>query len=75
MTPEEAGDFYASVELLTDRHVARLLCVHVDTARRWRREGVGPPAVRLGRWIRYVRSDVEAWIRNLPIAQRKGVVS
>jgi predicted DNA-binding transcriptional regulator AlpA len=33
------------------------------TLRRWRLEhGYSPPTVRVGRFVRYRRSDVEAWI-------------
>lgn len=48
--------------LLTEAEVADLLRVSQRTVRRWRNEGTGPPALRVGRRIRYRRSAVEAWL-------------
>ncbi|MFL5795413.1 MAG: helix-turn-helix transcriptional regulator [Actinomycetota bacterium] len=43
-------------ELLTEAELAQLLKVSVGTIRRWRAEGTGPPALRLGRGVRYRRA-------------------
>jgi excisionase family DNA binding protein len=48
-------------EYLTEREVAELLKVSEGTLRRWRTEGTGPPSLRLGRGVRYLRRDVDAW--------------
>lgn len=49
--------------LLSEQEVAAWLGVSVRTLRRWRLEhGYGPPIVRVGRFVRYRRGDVEAWI-------------
>jgi excisionase family DNA binding protein len=48
--------------LLTESEVAGMLRVSPRTVRRWRNEGTGPPALRVGRRIRYRRSAVEAWL-------------
>lgn len=48
--------------LLTEAELAELLKVSVGTIRRWRSEGTGPPALRLGRGVRYRRADVDAWL-------------
>ena len=48
--------------LLTEAEVAEMLRVSQRTVRRWRNEGSGPPALRVGRRIRYRRSAVEAWL-------------
>jgi predicted DNA-binding transcriptional regulator AlpA len=44
--------------------VAAWLGVSLRTLRRrwWLEHGYGPPIVRVGRFVRYRRSDVEAWI-------------
>lgn len=48
---------------LTQDDVAIMLRVSVDTVRRMRQRGDGPPFVRLSkRRILYRRSDVDAWI-------------
>jgi excisionase family DNA binding protein len=51
-------------EYLTEAEVAELLKVSVGTLRRWRREGTGPPALRLGRGVRYLRRDLDAWAKD-----------
>ena len=30
----------------------------------WRQRGEGPPAYRVGRYLRYRRSEVEAWLNE-----------
>lgn len=48
--------------LMLPEDVAALLGVSVDTVKRWRLEGSGPPAVYLTpRTVRYRRESVEAW--------------
>jgi hypothetical protein len=39
--------------------VAKWLAVPVSTLRKWRFEGSGPLSFRIGRHVRYRRSDVE----------------
>ena len=49
-------------EFLTDEELAQLLGVTTRTTLRWRRDGGGPPYVRVGlRHVRYRRRDVDAW--------------
>jgi excisionase family DNA binding protein len=50
--------------LWTERQTADYLQVAVGTLRRWRAEGTGPPALRVGRTVRYRRSDVDAWVER-----------
>jgi len=54
----------AKDELLTARGLAAELKVGMRTLKRWRRTGTGPPFVRLGRTVRYRRSDVDAWLKQ-----------
>jgi excisionase family DNA binding protein len=49
-------------ELLTTEEVANWLRVPVATVRQWRANRDGPRGHRVGRHIRYRRSDVEAWL-------------
>lgn len=48
--------------LLSTDEVSPVLVILVDTLdnRRWM--GSGPPFLRIGRHVRYRRSDLEAWI-------------
>jgi len=48
--------------LLNTQELAQRLNVPAGTVRRWRDAGTGPPAVRVGRQIRYRPSAVEAWL-------------
>ncbi|MFE9215046.1 helix-turn-helix domain-containing protein [Streptomyces lavendulae] len=45
----------------TTQQVAEYLQVDVETLYKWRHSGVGPPGVRVGKYLRYDWSDVEAW--------------
>jgi excisionase family DNA binding protein len=47
-------------EVMTLEEVAAYLRVHVDTVRRWAREG-SLPAVKLGKAYRVAHSDLKAW--------------
>ena len=71
LTPAQAGEFYASCQLLTDPQLAKLLGVHLQTLRRWRYYALGPPAVYLGHRVRYIRADVERWLKTLRSAHTK----
>ena len=48
--------------LLTVRELADLLQVPVKTIYTWRYKGIGPPAVPLGRYLRFRAEDVAAWL-------------
>lgn len=50
-------------ELMTIEEVAAFLRAPVPTLRYWRHHGHGPHGFRLGRSVRYWRSDVLAWVR------------
>ena len=51
--------------LLTPDEVAGLLSVPVATLYRWRYVGTGPPAIRVGKYLRYRRRDLEAYLDGL----------
>ncbi len=51
-------------ELLTVADVARLLRIEAKTVRRWRLEGLLPPALVLGGVVRWRRDDFEAWLES-----------
>ncbi len=48
--------------LLTTAEVARHLGVPVATIHRWRYVGTAPPAIRIGRHLRFDADDLEHWI-------------
>lgn len=51
-------------DLLTPEEVAELLRVPQATLYSWRHAGRGPTASKLGRHLRYMRSDVYAWVKG-----------
>ncbi len=48
--------------LWTIQDVSVFLGVPVATLYGWRHRGDGPPALRLGKHLRYVPDDVRAWV-------------
>ena len=50
--------------LLTVRELADLLQVPPKTIYTWRYKGVGPPAIPLGRYLRFRADDVAAWLQS-----------
>ena len=53
-----------SREFLDPPSLSHLLHVSVPTLYGWRYRRVGPPAYRIGRHLRYRRSEVEEWLRD-----------
>ncbi|MFN2615119.1 MAG: helix-turn-helix transcriptional regulator [Actinomycetota bacterium] len=50
--------------LWTTEELARFLGVPVATVYMWRTKGQGPPAFRVGRYLRFRLSDVTAWLER-----------
>ncbi|MGH8860744.1 MAG: helix-turn-helix transcriptional regulator, partial [Jatrophihabitantaceae bacterium] len=51
-------------DLLTLHEVAELLRVPEATLRYWRHCNTGPDSYKIGRHVRYQRSDVHSWLRR-----------
>ena len=60
-TPETP---HANDKLLTLPEVADLVRVPIATLRYWRHLGSGPESFRIGRTVRYWRSDVFQWLES-----------
>ena len=52
--------------LWTIEEVARYLGIPVATLYGWRRHRKGPPAHRVGRHLRYLPDEVNAWLKEQP---------
>lgn len=50
--------------LATTEEVAEYLQVPVATLHQWRHKRTGPKASKVGRWLRYDWSDVDAWVKD-----------
>lgn len=57
-------------ELLHITEVAEMLRRPLDTLRRWRRDGEGPPMFLLGGRVMAYRDEVERWIKEQSERQR-----
>lgn len=51
-------------ELLNEKQVAQLLGLPVSTLQFFRRVRRGPVYIKLGRLVRYRRSDLDAWMQD-----------
>jgi excisionase family DNA binding protein len=51
-------------QLLRPEIVSDRLDIPVTTLYQWRHRGVGPPAIRIGRHLRYDEAELEAWIET-----------
>jgi len=50
-------------EYLDEKALCALLGISSVTATKWRAKAKGPPFIKVGRLVRYRRSDVDAWLR------------
>lgn len=53
-----------SDRLMTVADLAEMLGIPVNTLYGWRCRGEGPPGYRIGRYVRYRRAAVEAWLES-----------
>lgn len=58
MTTEQ----HSEDELLDRAQLCALLKIPASTPYAWRYRGVGPPAMKVGKHLRWRRSDVDAWL-------------
>ncbi len=59
------------MQLFVEGEVAQVLKCTTSALRRWRREGRGPRFVRVGRLIRYSKSDLEDFIEENSVGKAK----
>jgi excisionase family DNA binding protein len=52
----------ADDDLLTVQDLANWIKVPVDTIYGWRSRGQGPKGIKMGRHVRYLRSEVYRWL-------------
>jgi len=44
--------------------VADMLQVPIATLYQWRSRGDGPAGIKVGRWVRFQRADVDRWLES-----------
>lgn len=54
-------------EIMTGAQVAELLQISVRTLEDWRLTQTGPPYRKMGKHVRYLRSEVLAWFEGLSV--------
>jgi predicted DNA-binding transcriptional regulator AlpA len=62
-------------ELLSINDAAKLSGHSVATYRWYRANGIGPKSWKCGRYVRYWRSDVAAWMADQEFATARGGLS
>jgi predicted site-specific integrase-resolvase len=55
---------FLMIKLLTSEEAATALRVPVKTLHKWRREGTGPPGVKMGLRVVYREADLEDWVNS-----------
>lgn len=55
---------HAHDELMSIKEVAAIVKVPEATLRYWRHLGSGPPSFRIGRSVRYWRTEVALWLET-----------
>ena len=68
----ETGTFLRSAPLAKAEGVAALLKVSPQTVYRWAKDGL-PPAFREGKLIRFLVTDVEAFVRDRVWVEKRGL--
>jgi excisionase family DNA binding protein len=53
-----------TAEFFSTEGLARYLGVPTATVRQWRHKRTGPRGIRVGKYIRYRRADVEQWLNR-----------
>lgn len=51
-------------DLLEPEEVSRILVIPLATLYQWKTRGVGPPVFKVGRHLRYRRSELVAWLEE-----------
>lgn len=57
-------------EFLTAEELHQLCKVPLGTVYQWNHRGTGPKALKIGRHLRFRRSDVDAWLAGHEIEAR-----
>lgn len=53
-------------DLLTPREVAAILKIERKALMSMRKRKLGPPAIRVGKRLRFPRASLETWLRERP---------
>lgn len=60
-------------QLMTAEQVSAYLQIGVTTLYTWRYLGTGPACAKIGRYLRYRRADIDAWVaERVKLASQHG---
>ena len=59
------GTSTAHAPLWTTTEVADFLSVPVATLYSWRQRGIGPPAISIGKYLRFDPAELRAWVDEM----------
>ncbi len=51
-------------ELFTISETSAYLRIPVETLRRWRTQGTGPRAAKVGKHLRYRKAEIDRWLEE-----------
>ena len=51
--------------LMSVAELAAFLQVPIKTIYTWRSQGIGPKGIKVGRYVRFARSEVSRWLSTL----------
>jgi excisionase family DNA binding protein len=69
---QEAASETQLPELLSPSEVAAYLGIPVSTVHYWRGKGQGPPALKVGKRLRFRATDVVRWLEERPDKRPRG---
>jgi len=64
-----SNDNQAPAEFFDEKTLCAFLGISCVTTTKWRAKAKGPPFIKVGRLVRYRRSDVEAWLCACTVGQ------
>ena len=62
---------YYEFELLSEKEVAKIYKINVRTLQRERSMGIGMPYVKLVKRVRYIRGDVEKYLKHHTVGDHR----
>lgn len=70
-TNDNTADSRTASPYIDERQLCADLGISSVTATKWRAKVEGPPFIKVGRLVRYRRSDVEAWLSSRTVGRRE----
>lgn len=70
VTGRASDDASGDSRFIDEKRLCAELGISSVTATKWRARAEGPPFIKVGRLVRYRRSDVEAWLASRTVGRR-----